>query len=261
MTRRALLAANWKMNHLRAETRSYADALAAGLDEIPDVPEIALFPPATSLALLVDRLGALHAGDRVAVGGQDLHPEAQGAHTGDLSGEMLADCGAVWGLCGHSERRHDHGEDDSLVQQKVTAAVRAGLRPMLCLGETLEQRESDNTDAVLDRQLVACLEVLGSARDWQSVALAYEPVWAIGTGRTATPEMAQAAHEFLRRRVAEECGQPAADSLRILYGGSVKPANCEELIRQTDIDGFLIGGAGLDPEQFLDIIRRCAGSS
>jgi triosephosphate isomerase len=187
------------------------------------------------------------AGGAVAVGGQDLHPEDKGAHTGDVSGAQLADAGCTWVLCGHSERRRDHGEPDELVGRKVAAAARHGLAPLVCVGETREERHAGWTFAVLERQLRAALAGLTSGSD--TFAVAYEPVWAIGTGETATPEIAQEAHRFLRGIT------PGGEGVSFLYGGSVTPDNAASLSAQPDIDGFLVGGASLDPQKFLAIIR------
>ncbi len=185
-------------------------------------------------------------------GGQDLHTEDKGAHTGDVSGPQLVDAGCRWVLCGHSERRSDHGESDELVGQKAVAANRHGLYPMICLGETLAERQAGRTFEVLERQLSAALE--GRPDPF---ALAYEPVWAIGTGETATPEIAQEAHNFLREHLADLLGEEVARVKRIVYGGSANPENAGTLIAESDIDGFLVGGASLDPEKFLAIIRSC----
>jgi triosephosphate isomerase len=193
-------------------------------------------------------------GSPIGWGGQDLHPEDSGAHTGDVSALHLLDWAATWVLCGHSERRAEHGETDALIAAKVAQALRHGLRPLLCVGETGEERQRGRTEEVLARQLRAAVPPEGGP-PW---ALAYEPVWAIGTGATATPELAQEAHAFLRATAADRLGDQAAGGLRILYGGSVKPDNSAALFAQPDIDGFLVGGASLDPDSFLDIIRRCA---
>ena len=247
--RRPVFAANWKMNLRRADAEAYADRLRG---ELPDPPagDVILFPPATLLPVVAQRLG----GSAVRWGGQDHHPEDGGAHTGDVAAGHLADWGATWVLCGHSERRSEHGENDSLVAAKVAQALRRGLQPLLCVGETESEREAGRTAAVLRRQLEAAMPPGGGP--W---ALAYEPVWAIGTGRTATPGLAQEAHALLRATVEARLGAGAAGGLRILYGGSVKPENAADLFARPDIDGFLIGGASLDPGSFLDIIRRCAG--
>jgi triosephosphate isomerase len=184
------------------------------------------------------------------MGGQDLHRADQGAHTGDVSGAQLADAGCTWALCGHSERRRDHRESDELVAAKVVAAARHGLTPMVCVGETREERRAGQTLAVLERQLRAAL-----ASGPDPVAVAYEPVWAIGTGDTATPETAEEAHAFLRRLLGELRGEVAAGRIPLLYGGSVTPDNAAGLIARPDVDGFLVGGASLDPRKFLSIIR------
>jgi triosephosphate isomerase (TIM) len=244
--RRPLVAANWKMHLLRRDAIAYCRALRDGLQS--PAAEVLLLP---SFPLLPTVAAALD-GTRVAVGGQDLHDEDKGAHTGDVAGGQLADAGCGWVLCGHSERRRDHGESDEVVGRKVAAAERQGLRPLLCVGERREERQAGQTLAVLDRQLTAGLQ----ARP-RRFAVAYEPVWAIGTGETATPEIAQQAHAFLRRRLAELYGAAAAGAVRILYGGSVVPENAASLFAPADIDGFLVGGASLDVGKFLAIITVC----
>jgi triosephosphate isomerase (TIM) len=256
VSRRPLVAANWKMHHLAADARAFCARLTAGgkpyaAGAEPEV-ECVIFPGFPLLPVVAAGLD----GGAAALGGQDLHPADAGAHTGDVSAAQLADAGCAWALAGHSERRHDHGEDDGLVAAKIAAAVRHGLKPMLCLGETGDERRAGRTLEVLDRQLAAALEAL--PEDPGRFAVAYEPVWAIGTGDTATPETAQEAHAHLRRRVGELRGAAAARELRILYGGSVKPANAGELIRRPDLDGFLVGGASLDAGSFLAIIAACA---
>ena len=246
--RRPIFAANWKMNLRRADAERYAERLRSELDSRLDA-EVVLFPPFTLLPVIAERL----AGATVAWGGQDLHHADSGAHTGDVSAAHLLDWNATWALCGHSERRAEHGESDGLIAAKVAQAQRSGLQPLLCVGETAAEREEDRTAVVLRRQLEAAMPP-PTGGPW---ALAYEPVWAIGTGRTATPDLAQAAHALLRVIVAERSGAEAAAGLRILYGGSVKPDNSADLFARPDIDGFLVGGASLDPGSFLDIIRRC----
>lgn len=258
--RRPLVAANWKMHHLAADAWAfclrftgdgcpYGEA-TTGADST--APETVIFPSHPLLPAVAAGLE----GSGVAWGGQDLHAEDSGAHTGDVSGAQLADAGCAWALAGHSERRHDHGEDDARVAAKIAAAVRHGLQPMFCLGETGDERQAERTWEVLDRQLAAALAVLPS--DPAGFAVAYEPVWAIGTGLTATPETAQEAHAHLRQRIAAQRGAETAQAVRILYGGSVKPGNAAELIAQPDLDGFLVGGASLDAESFLAIIGACA---
>jgi triosephosphate isomerase len=205
-----------------------------------------LFPSHTLLAAVAAEL----AGSAIAVGGQDVHTEASGAYTGDVSATQLLDAGCTWTLCGHSERRRDHDETDALVAAKANAAGSAGLVPLVCIGESEEERETGRTFEVLERQLSGAL----TGRP-EPFALAYEPVWAIGTGKTATPEIAQETHAFLREALADLLGEAAAASKRILYGGSVNADNAATLFAQRDIDGFLVGGASLDPDRFLAILR------
>ena len=243
--RRPLLAANWKMNLLRREAQAYCAELLAGLSG--EQVGVVLCP---SFPLIPDVTAALE-GSPVAVGAQDLHREAKGAHTGDVSGLQLIDAGCTWVLCGHSERRRDHGEGDGLVAAKMEAAMHHGLTPILCLGETREERRAGKTFATLERQLSGALP-----EDPGELALAYEPVWAIGSGDTATPATAQEAHAFLRRLLADLLGQEEASWVRILYGGSATPENAAELAAQPDVDGFLVGGASLDPKKFLTMIHQ-----
>ncbi|MCH9650776.1 MAG: triose-phosphate isomerase [Deltaproteobacteria bacterium] len=244
--RRPLIAANWKMHLLRQDASGFCRTLRSLLPSSPNV-ELVIFPGFTLLPTVAQEL----VGSTVAWGGQDLHQEAKGAHTGDVSGEQLADIGCSWVLCGHSERRQNHRESDRLVGEKALSARRHGLQPLLCVGETSEERQSGRTFEVLDRQLEAAL-----AHRPQPFVLAYEPVWAIGTGETATPALAQKAHEHLRMRLGETLGKAWADEVRILYGGSVKPGNAAELGAEKDIDGFLVGGASLDPASFSGIISN-----
>jgi triosephosphate isomerase len=247
--RRPLVGGNWKMHFLRDDAKRFCESLLAGGALAADV---VLFP---SFPLLPGVADALQ-GSAVGCGGQDLHPADKGAHTGDVSAAQLVDAGCSWVLCGHSERRHDHDESDELVRRKAVAALRYGLTPLICVGETQAEREAGRTFAVLERQLRAALTD-GPA----TFTLAYEPVWAIGTGETATPEIAQEAHRHLRGLLTEMLGEAAAQAKRILYGGSVNPGNAAELISKPDLDGFLVGGASLDPEKFLAIIRCCGSDS
>ena len=256
-TRRPLVGGNWKMNLLSAEARDFVARF--GQLSVRDA-EVVLFPSAPLLATVSRAL----AGSPVALGGQDLHPAASGAHTGDVSGPQLADAGCSWVLCGHSERRQDHGETDALVAAKVAAAAEHGLLPLICLGETADERREGQTLAVLERQLRAALAsggasggAGGASGGIERFDLAYEPVWAIGTGDTATPEIAQEAHAFLRRTLEGLRGAGVAQACRIVYGGSANPDNAADLYAQPDLDGFLVGGASLDPDKFLTIIRAC----
>ena len=245
--RRPLVAANWKMNLLKADAAEHVRTLKRGLAAPPLVDvRVVVFPSFPLIPVVAREL----VDSEVEVGGQDLHPEDKGAHTGDVSGSQIKDAGCTWVLCGHSERRQNHGETDELVSRKVAAAARHHLTPMICLGETREQRRDGRTLEVLERQLRAAL-----ASRPDPFALAYEPVWAIGTGDTATPETAQEAHAFLRLLLGEMLDGRAAASVPILYGGSATPDNASGLIAQPDVDGFLVGGASLDPQKFLSIIR------
>ncbi len=246
--RRPIAAGNWKMNLLRRDAEEFCRALRGSLSQ-GSAAEVLLFPSATLLTTVARELK----GSGIGVGGQDLHPAQSGAHTGDLSGPQLADAGCRWVLCGHSERRQDHGEDDSLIGKKARSATDHGLLPLICLGESGDERGAGRTFEVLRRQLTVAL-----AEQLPAFELAYEPVWAIGTGEVATPEIAQEAHAFLRRELAGLVGNDRAAAIRILYGGSANPSNVADLIAQEDIDGFLIGGASLDSGKFLDIIDVCA---
>ncbi len=224
-----------------------ADGLRGGLP-----CEVMVCPPFVYLAEVIAAAGDAP----LAVGAQNLSHEASGAFTGEVSGAMLADCGATHVLVGHSERRALYGEDDAVVARKFVAAEAAGLVPVLCVGETLQQREAGQTEEVVARQLDAVIAAAGAASLSRAV-LAYEPVWAIGTGRTATPEQAQSVHAYLRGKIAGIDAR-IADSLRILYGGSVKADNAAILFSQPDVDGGLVGGASLKAEEFLNICRAAA---
>jgi triosephosphate isomerase len=243
--RKKLVAGNWKMHGSRSMAEALAGDIAAGL---PAAVDVVVFPPFPYIA----ELAARHAGSGLGFGGQDVSEhEGQGAYTGEVSAAMLADVGANWTLVGHSERRQYHHESDELVARKFAAARAGGLTPVLCVGETLEQREAGETEAVIGRQLQAVLAVNGVA-SFDTAVIAYEPVWAIGTGRTATPEQAQQVHAFIRSQLAKEDAM-IARLTRLLYGGSVKPANAAELFAQPDVDGGLVGGACLTSADFLAI--------
>ncbi len=248
--RRPLVAGNWKMNGSRAGNKGLLEAVRAGAAQTPGV-DIAVCPPFVYLA---DVEAAL-AGGAVAWGGQNLCQETgAGAFTGEISGAMLRDFGCRYVIIGHSERRTLYGESDAAVARKFLAANAAGLIPVVCVGELLEEREAGTTEAVIARQLDAVLDTVDDTDALERAVIAYEPVWAIGTGRTATPAQAQEVHDFIRRRVAGR-DKRAASALRILYGGSVKGANAAELFAMADIDGGLIGGASLKAEEFLEICR------
>ena len=245
--RRPLVAANWKMNLLKADAAELCRDLKRGLAAPPAVDvRVVIFPSFPLLPIVAREL----VDSAVEVGGQDLHPEDRGAYTGDVSALQLADAGCTWALCGHSERRLFHGEGDDLVGRKAKAAARHRLTPMICLGETRDERRAGRTFEVLERQLRAAL-----ADHPEPFALAYEPVWAIGTGDSATPAAAQEVHRYLRGKLGELLGDGPAAAVPILYGGSATPENAPGLIAQPDVDGFLVGGASLDPLKFLAIIR------
>jgi triosephosphate isomerase len=232
------------MHGSRAMAGELVAAIAAGL---PAGVEVGVLPPFPYLA----ELAARHSGAALAFGGQDLSEHAAGAYTGEVSGAMLKDVGATWVLVGHSERRQYHGESNGQVAAKFVAAQAAGLVPILCVGESLAEREQDATERVVGAQLEAVIERAGIGAFARAI-VAYEPVWAIGTGRTASPAQAQAVHAFIRGTFARR-DATIADSLQLLYGGSVKPANAAELFGQPDVDGGLIGGAALQAADFLAI--------
>lgn len=240
--RKALVAANWKMHGNLAELQSYLAAL-----RLADSVDVVLLPPAVYLSAAV---GLAPAG--LACGVQDIGTAASGAHTGEIAAEMVREIGGTWTVVGHSERRLDQQEPDDLVATKAAAALRGGLLPLVCVGETLDERQAGHAQAVVARQLDAVLDRLDCAA-LRGAAIAYEPVWAIGTGETATPAQAQEMHEFIRSLLAAEDNQ-AAQQIRIVYGGSVKPDNAAQLFAQPDIDGGLVGGASLQAEQFSAII-------
>jgi triosephosphate isomerase len=237
----AVIAGNWKMHKGPEDTRAFFGALS--LDGVPQGHELIVFPSAVSLSV-----AAAEAPAGVAVGVQNIHWEEQGAFTGETSAGMAAAAGATYALVGHSERRHVFGETDEETARKVAAARRNGLVPVLCVGETIEERRAGRVAEVVLRQLDAALDALGG----DGFLIAYEPVWAIGTGETATPADASDAHGTIRARLREVLGG-AADGIPLLYGGSVKPANAAELLAAPDVDGVLVGGASLDPGSFARI--------
>jgi triosephosphate isomerase len=251
--RRRIVAGNWKLHGSRAFAAELVGGVAAGLPV--EGVELVLLPPLPYLGQLVGDFGA--AG--IAFGAQDVSAHDKGAYTGEVSAAMLVEAGARYALCGHSERRQYHGETDASVAAKAVAALQAGLTPIVCVGEQLEERESGRTEAVIAAQLAPVLDAL-APEALARVVVAYEPVWAIGTGRTATPEQAQAVHTFIRGQVAARDAK-IAGSLPILYGGSCKPDNAAALFAQPDVDGGLIGGASLVAADFLAIARAMAASN
>jgi triosephosphate isomerase len=248
--RRPLVAGNWKMHGSRTMAAGLVAEIAAAL---PVQASVAVLPPFPYL----DGLIALHGASGIAFGAQDLSEHAQGAYTGEVSGAMLKDVGCTYVLVGHSERRQYHAESDERVAAKFVAAQAAGLVPILCVGELLAEREGGATESVIARQLDAVIACAGVAAFAQAV-VAYEPVWAIGTGRTATPEQAQAVHAFMRGKFAS-LDATMASSLQLIYGGSVKSANAAELFGQPDVDGGLIGGASLAAKEFVAICASAQG--
>ena len=247
--RRPVIAGNWKMYKTQAEARAYFAALAPAVQGCTHC-DIIVAPPFTAIAAAVE--GAK--GTPVAIAAQDMHGEPEGAFTGEVSAAMLVEAGCRAVIIGHSERRQFFGETDESANRKVKAALAAGLTPILCVGELLAERECGSTEEVLARQFQGGVAAL-TAAEFSRIILAYEPVWAIGTGRTATPEIAAAAHRFLREQAAASFTQERAAGLRILYGGSVKPDNIKGLMAQVEIDGALVGGASLNAEAFASIIK------
>jgi triosephosphate isomerase len=245
-----IIAGNWKLHGSRSFARELLDALV-GAGTRPGL-ELAVFPPMPFIGGLVDRYGE----SGIRFGAQDVDVHEQGAFTGEVGASMLRDIGCTYVLVGHSERREYHGESSEVVARKFQAAKHGGLVPVLCIGETLHQREAGQTEWALERQLEPVWELCGD-QAFENAVLAYEPVWAIGTGRTATPAQAQGAHAFLRGELGARDAK-IAGSLPILYGGSVKPANAAELFAQPDIDGGLIGGASLVATDFLAIAAAAA---
>ena len=244
--RTPFIAGNWKMHKTLAEARELVAGIREGLTTISGV-DVLICPP---VQLLFPMAKAV-AGTKIMLGAQNAHEAAYGAFTGEVSVPMLKDTGCTYVIIGHSERRHIYKEDGLLLAKKVRAVVGGGLNVIYCVGETLDERESGRTQAVVERQLT---EVVKPDVPADRLIIAYEPVWAIGTGQTATPDQAQEVHVFIRTRLAGVYGSPTADAIRILYGGSVKPDNAATLLSQPDIDGALVGGACLVPDDFLAII-------
>jgi triosephosphate isomerase len=247
--RRPVIAGNWKMYKTIAEAVSFIEKLRPLVADATH-REIVVAPPFTAIAAVARAAK----GSNIAVAAQDMHWDKEGAHTADISAAMLLDAGATYVILGHSERRQDHGETDASVNKKLKAALGAGLKPIVCVGETLAEREGAKTEEVLARQFSGGVAGL-TPSDFSRIIVAYEPVWAIGTGRTATPEMAEEAHKFLRGQARQQFGEDVAVGLRILYGGSVKPDNVAGLMAQENIDGALVGGASLKADSFSALVN------
>src|SRR6185295_14715943 len=251
---RPLIAGNWKMNGLKASTSEF-DAMVAGAGSVIGQADLLVCPPATLLANFAEKTRGILPADQkaLALGAQDCHPEPSGAHTGDISAEMLADAGASYVIVGHSERRADHGETDLLVRKKAEAAWRAGLIAIVCIGETQGQRDAGQTLDVCGGQLNGSLPDAATAAN---LVVAYEPVWAIGTGRTPTAQDVEKVHGFIRDKLISRFNEEGA-RIRILYGGSVKPSNAAELMGVPNVNGALVGGASLKAADFLAIAAAC----
>jgi triosephosphate isomerase len=247
--RRPVIAGNWKMFKTVAETRSFFSAFKPLVASTTHC-DIVVAPPFTALAAAAESA----AGSNIAISAQNMHFEKQGAFTGEVAAPMLLEAGCRYVILGHSERRHIFGETDAMVAKKTAAALDGGLMPIVCVGETLDERNANQTEAVLARQFTGGLGAL-TDEQFSRILLAYEPVWAIGTGRTATPEMAADAHRFLRDQAASRFTSDRATNLRILYGGSVKPDNIRGLMAQLEIDGALVGGASLEAASFASIVN------
>jgi triosephosphate isomerase len=249
--RKKFIAGNWKMYTTAAGAKALAEGVARGVTD--NAVTVAVCPPFPWLGLVADALR----GSNVAVGAQNCHYAPEGAYTGEVAPQMLLDAGCRYVIVGHSERRHGLGEPDRFLNLKVKAATAAGLTVIFCVGELLAEREAGQTEDVLWFQVAAGLNGL-APEAVPKLVIAYEPVWAIGTGKVATPAQAQEAHAFIRKRFAKHYGEAAAQALPILYGGSVKPENAGDILKQPDVDGALVGGASLKAESFLGIIRAAA---
>ena len=251
--RKKIIAANWKMNMTVGEADTFLDTFLLELGDEKRT-DVVIVPPFTALARVSQRLNDSRT---VKLGAQNMHWEKPGAFTGEIGAHLLRELFVRFVVLGHSERRSLFGETDAIVNKKVVAAIESTLKPIVCIGETLAERDAGKVEEVLDTQLRGSLAGL-TAKDLGEIVLAYEPVWAIGTGRTATPEQAQSAHAFIRKTIETIWDKATADKVRIQYGGSVKPGNTAELMSQPDIDGALVGGASLDPRGFADIVKNTA---
>jgi len=247
--RKKIVAANWKMNMTQDESARFVESLLLELGDIADV-DVVIVPPFTAIAKVMEALGKAQ---NIKIGAQNMHWERNGPFTGEISAALLRDLFVRYVVLGHSERRTLFGETDEIVSRKVRAAHEASLRPIVCVGETLVQRDKGSVEKILSIQLHGSLAALG-AKELQETVIAYEPIWAIGTGRNATPAQAQEAHAFIRHTLREMSDETTAERVRIQYGGSVNPENARELMSQPDIDGALVGGASLDPRSFAQIV-------
>jgi triosephosphate isomerase len=250
--RKPIVAANWKMHKTPSETQDFLRSFLPVLGGL-DTVDVVVAPPFPCLSAASERVGK----SLVRLAAQNVHPESHGAFTGEVSAIMLRELYVTYVIVGHSERRALFGETDEFINRKVVTALASNLKPILCIGETLAERDAGQIEAVLARQLAGCLKGVKSTSVLE-VVVAYEPVWAIGTGRNATPEQAQEAHAFIRRQLADMFDAATSRRVRIQYGGSVKPSNADKLSEQPDVDGFLVGGASLESGSFFEIVRAAA---
>lgn len=250
MKNRPIIGGNWKMQKTIGESKAFIIDLLSKIEDMQEKVDIVIIPPFTSINAVSEALK----GKKIYTGGQNMYFEEKGAFTGEISASMLLDAGATYVVLGHSERRAIFKESSDLVSKKVKAAVKKGLKPILCIGETKEERVSGKTEAILKEQLTGSLNGI-TKEEMASIVIAYEPVWAIGTGLTATPAQAQDAHAYVRKLLADMYDDGVSKKTRIQYGGSVKPENAKELFSQPDIDGGLVGGASLEVKSFVDIIK------
>lgn len=250
--RKQVIAANWKMNKTSGEAKEFVARLKLDLGSY-DKADIIICPPFTSLVAVREELE----GSNYRLGAQNMYWEKKGAYTGEVSAEMLREIGCQFVIIGHSERRRYFSENDEIVNKKVKAALDMGLMPIMCIGETLSEREAGSTFSVLERQVNLGLSGLSANEKLgpRSLIVAYEPVWAIGTGRNATPEQAQEAQAFIRSVIAKSFGSGFSEEIKIQYGGSVKPKNAKDILKQNDVDGALVGGASLKPDVFAEIVK------
>jgi triosephosphate isomerase (TIM) len=248
--RRSFVAGNWKMNTDVHSSVKLAQGIVSGCKDVVGKVDVAVCPPFVYL----QQVGAALQSSHIALGSQDVYFEQKGAFTGEISSAMLKDVGCAYAICGHSERRHVIGETDELINKKVHAAILGGLLPILCVGELIEERKANKTAEVVTRQMKKGLAGL-TPEKMSAVTIAYEPVWAIGTGLTATPQQAQEVHAMIRKLVAEMYDRKIAGDIRIQYGGSAKPDNAGELMAQEDVDGLLVGGASLKADDFVAIVK------
>jgi triosephosphate isomerase len=251
MPNRKLVVANWKMNKGLVQSQQFADAMKSFVEKNKGLYcDIMICPPFTSLETVQKRIN----GTSIKLGGQNMHFESMGAYTGEISAGMLKSCGCEYVILGHSERRTYFHETDAIINNKVLKALDEGLKPLLCVGETLQEHEDHITEGVIEDQLKACLNSV-TIDHISNMVIAYEPVWAIGTGKNATPHQAESVHNFIRKRIKKMYSEEASNAIKIIYGGSVTPANAKELFTPQTINGGLVGGASLDEKSFIEIIN------